>query len=306
MKVAVVGSGAMGGLFGSILTGGGVDVTLVDIWQEHVTVMRRQGITVVRDNKENVVPVHVTTQITDVKDPDLIIIFVKSYDTEQAARDCLQIVTPNTMVLTLQNGVGNTEKIGSILGRERIIAGTTSFGCTVLEAGKIKPSNIGEVTIGELDGAISPRLTRLKELFQKAGIETHVSDNIDSLIWSKLVVNVGINAITAITLLTNGQLLDFPESTSLLEKAAEEGIRVARHKNIRFLVDDPLQWVKDVAIGTYHNKSSMRQDIERGKKTEVDFINGAIVAEGAKAGIPTPVNQVLTLLVKSIEHRNRL
>ena len=307
MKIAVVGAGAIGGLFGSILTKGGLDVTLVDIWEESVKVMQTTGLTVVgQAGKEEVVKVKATTKIDEVGTPDLIMIAVKSYDTAQAARDCLKIVGADTMVFTVQNGVGNVDTIGDILGRNRIVAGTTSFGCTRLGPGKIKPSGIGEITIGELDGKITPRLQNLVDTFIKAGIEMHTSQNVDSLIWSKLVVNVGINALTAITMLKNGELLDYAETRSLQEAVVKEATAVAAAKNIKFLVDDPLAWVQEVARNTRDNKSSMRQDVERGSKTEVDFINGTIVREGLKLGIPTPVNDTLTKLIKTIEHRGKI
>lgn len=307
MKIAVVGAGAIGGLFGSILTKGGLDVTLVDIWEEHVKVMQSEGLTVVGENKkEEVVKVKATTKIDDVGTPDLIMIAVKSYDTAQASRDCLRIIGPNTMVFTVQNGVGNVDTIGEILGRNRIVAGTTSFGCTRLGPGKIEPSGIGEITIGELNGKITSRLQNLVDTFTKAGIEMHTSQGVDSLIWTKLVVNVGINALTAITMLKNGELLDYEETMSLQESVVKEAITVASVKGIKFNVDDPLEWVRAVARNTGENKSSMRQDVERGSKTEVDFINGAIVNEGKKLGIPTPVNETITKLIKTIEKRGKI
>lgn len=194
MKIAVVGSGAIGGLFGSMLAQGGLDVTLVDTWQEHVACMSAHGLLIERPNgKTEAIPVKTTTHIQDAAEPDLIIIAVKSYDTEQAATDCLSIVRPDTMILTVQNGVGNVDIIGNILGHHRILAGTTSFGCTRLAPGKIKSSDVGEITIGELSGNITPRLKQVVDTFSTAGFEMHTSQNVDSLIWSKLVVNVGIN-----------------------------------------------------------------------------------------------------------------
>jgi 2-dehydropantoate 2-reductase len=303
MKIVVVGAGAIGGLFGSILTKNGLDVTLVDIWTEHVKNLQVSGLIVVGRNGENKVKVKATNRIEDAGTPDLIVIAVKSYDTEQAAQDCLRIIGPNTIVLTVQNGVGHIEKIGKILGYDRIIAGTTSFGSTLLGAGTIKPSNIDEITIGELDGASTSRIRNLADTLIKAGIETHVSDSIDSQIWTKLVVNVGINALTAITHLKNGELFDYPDAMRLQALAVYEAIAVARAKGISLLVNDPLKWVIDVTRRTCDNKSSMLQDIERGTRTEIDFINGAIVTEGKKVGVPTPVNEVLTLLIKTIEKR---
>lgn len=303
MKIVVVGAGAIGGLFGSFLHKSGEEVTLVDIWEEHVKTIQSTGLKIIRQSGAEIFNIKSTTKIEDCGTPDLIIMAVKSYDTEKASRDCLPIVGSDTMVLTVQNGVGNIDIIGEVLGRNRILAGTTAFGSTILGPGEIRPSETGAITIGELDGSITPRLQQVVDTFTKAGIEMHVSQNVDSLTWTKLMVNVGINALTAITMLSNGQLLDHDETKQLQNMVVNEGVAVAEAKGIKFLYEDPLQHVRDVALSTYGNKSSMRQDIERGAKTEVDFINGTIVREGSKLGVATPVNEVLTLLIKTIEKR---
>lgn len=306
IKIAIVGAGAIGGLFGSLLHKGGENVTFVDINQEHIGVIQSVGLTVVRQSGNEVLKIKATTKIEEAGTPDLIIFAVKSYDNQQAAHDCLKIVGPNTIVLTVQNGIGNVDTLAAVLGANHIIAGTTAFGCTVLGPGKIKPSEKGSISIGELDGRITPRLEKVVAAFTRAGIEMHTSQNVDSLIWTKLLVNVGINALGAITLLTNGQLLEYEETESLQAAVVAEGAAVAKAKGIEFMTDDILQHVRVVAQGTYSNKASMRQDVERGSRTEVLAINGAIVAEGKKYGIPTPVNDTLTKLVKSIEKRGKI
>jgi 2-dehydropantoate 2-reductase len=306
MKIVVVGTGAIGGLFGSFLHRSGETVTFVDINKEHVSVMQSVGLTVVRQSGNEVFKVQATTNIEEAGTPDLIIFAVKAYDNQQAAEDCLKIAGPATTVLTVQNGVGNVDTLAAVLGRERIVAGTTAFGCTVLGPGKIQPSEKGSISIGELDGRITPRLQNIVETFAKAGIEMHMSQNVDSLIWTKLLVNVGINALGAITLLTNGQLLEYEETAALQAAVVQEGAAVAKAKGIEFMVDDILEHVRGVAAGTYNNKASMRQDIERGSRTEVLAINGAIVVAGKELGVPTPVNEALTKLVKTIEKRGKI
>ncbi|CVK19112.1 MULTISPECIES: ketopantoate reductase family protein [Sporomusa] len=306
MKITVVGAGAIGGLFGSFLCKSGEEVTFVDINREHVAAIQAAGLIIERQSGTEVLTVKATTNIEEAGTPDLIIFSVKAYDNQQAAEDCLKIVGPDTIVLTVQNGVGNVETLSAVLGAGRIIAGTTAFGCTVLGPGRIKPSETGSISIGELDGRITPRLERVVAAFTKAGVEMHTSQNVDSLIWTKLLVNVGINPLGAITLLTNGQLLEHEETKSLQAAAVAEGAAVAKAKGIEFMTENILEHVRGVARGTYNNKASMRQDVERGSRTEVLAINGAIVAEGQKLGIPTPVNETLTKLVKAIEKRGKI
>ncbi len=304
MKIAVVGSGAIGGLLGSLLHNSGEDVVLVDVWQEHIQAIRSSGLTVAGSDGDQVFRMKATAVVSEAGTPDLIIFAVKSYDNQVAANDCLKIAGPETIVLTVQNGVGNVDIIGEILGRERIIAGTCAFGSTVLAPGKIRPTPAGSLSIGELDGRVTPRLQNVVEMFVRAGVEMHVSREVDSLIWTKLMVNVGINALAAITRLTNGQLVELEELRNVQEAAVGEGIAVARAKGIPFMVDDILEHVRRIARATYHNKASMLQDIERGARTEVLAINGAVVAEGQKQGIPTPVNETLTNLVLALEKRS--
>lgn len=301
MKVTVVGAGAMGSLFGGYLAAAGEEVCLVDVWTEHVNAINENGLTILAAEGEKKVKVRAATQITAMDKPDLIIIFVKSSMTEEAARDCLKIIADHTTVLTLQNGVGNVEKICKVLGENRVIAGTTAQGATVVAPGVIKHAGVGDTQIGEASGVSGRRVENFAAAFSRAGIKTTGTDNVLSLIWSKLLINVGINALTAITRINNGQLLEYPDLVNLLTLAVNEAVMVAERKNIRLAFSDPVEKVKSVALATAGNKSSMYQDIERGRKTEIDVINGAIVAEASALGLETPVNKTLTLLVKAIE-----
>lgn len=303
MKITIVGAGAMGSLFGALLAQCGQDVLLVDKRCDHVQAINENGLIINHpDSSETVVRVKASTDTAHAGHTDLLLLFVKSYDTEQALQACLHMVGADTVVLTLQNGLGNIEKISRIVGTDKVIAGTTSYGCCALGAGHIAVSNVGEVTIGEIGGALSTRIQKIVGIFKAAGIQIHLSENIESIIWTKLAVNVGINALTAITALRNGQLLAQAETKQLMSSAIHELVQIAQQKNIKLLAD-PIELAFKVAQATSSNKSSMRQDIERGTRTEIDSINGAIVAEGMNLGIATPVNHVLTLLIKTLENK---
>lgn len=303
MKITIVGAGAMGSLFGALLAQCGQDVLLVDKRCDHVQAINDNGLIINHpDSSETVVRVKASTDTAHAGHTDLLMLFVKSYDTEQALQACLHMVGTDTVVLTLQNGLGNIEKISRIVGTDKVIAGTTSYGCCALGAGHIAVSNVGEVTIGEIGGALSTRIQKIVGIFKAAGIQIHLSENIESIIWTKLAVNVGINALTAITALRNGQLLAQAETKQLMSSAIHELVQIALQKNIKLLAD-PIELAFKVAQATSSNKSSMRQDIERGTRTEIDSINGAIVAEGMNLGIATPVNHVLTLLIKTLENK---
>ena len=182
-----------------------------------------------------------------------------------------------------------------------MIGGITNHGSTLLGAGHIRYAGRGDVIIGKSDGKLSGALRNIASILTKAGFETKVSKDIDSVIWSKLVINVGINALTAITRLNNGKLVEYEESRELLRSAVQEAVKVVKRKRIKLAYDDPIQKVESVSKATGGNVSSMLQDVLNKKRTEIDFINGAIVRQGKALGIPTPVNEVLTNLVKIIE-----
>jgi len=305
LRIAVVGAGAMGSLFGGLLAEAGEDVVLVDIWEEHVRAINERGLHIKGVSGDRVVRVRATTKHAEVGVVDLMLIQVKSYATEKAIRDALPMIGERTVVLTLQNGLGNVEKIAAVVGRERVLAGTTAHGATVLGPGEIYHAGRGPTVIGEVDGRITDRVKAIAATFNRAGIETEVTDNIMGAIWTKMLANVAINALTAITGLYNGELLELEETKAVMLKAVDEAVAVAKAMGIKLLVEDPHEFVLGIARATATNKSSMLQDVERGRRTEIDAINGMIVHYGRELGIPTPVNEVLVAAVKGIELRMR-
>jgi 2-dehydropantoate 2-reductase len=226
---------------------------------------------------------------------------VKSYDTKEAAISTKPLVGEDTRVLTLQNGIGNIEIIGEVVGNDRVIGGVTNQGATLLAEGHIRHAGKGETVIGRIDGKIPVEMRSIREIFNKAGLETRISRDIKGLLWSKLIINVGINALTAITRLNNGRLIEFEGTRKILREAVTEAIRIAKRKRIKLIYDDPLAKVEAVCEATATNVSSMLQDVLRKKRTEIDFINGVIVRQGQELGIPVPVNSILLDLVKTLE-----
>lgn len=298
MKVAVLGAGAMGSLYGGLLAEAGNEVVLIDVWKDHIDAINKNGVEIEASGGSRVVK-----SIRGVSEPaaagvaDLLLVFVKATMTAQAASAAKSLVGPSTTVLTLQNGLGNVEALCEAFDESRVIAGTTGHGSTMLGPGHIRHAGEGDTVIGELDGSSGERIKALAALFEKAGIPTKISDNVMGLIWTKLLVNVGINALTAVTGLKNGRLLDFPETDELLEAAVKEACAVAQAKGIRLETEDAVGHARLVAKKTGANRSSMLQDVSAKRQTEISVINGAVAADGKKLGVPVPVNTVLTNLV---------
>jgi len=300
MKTVIMGAGAMGNLFGGLLTLKGEEVWLVGVSKQQIDPLRTVGLTFEEKGKSQIIPINATSDVTSIGKADLVIFFVKTYDTEKAVSDALVLEKEDTIFLTLQNGLGNEEVICKKMDRKKVMLGVTGQGSTLLKPGHIRHAGWGKSFIGELDHRITERALRIAQMFCKAGIETEISSNIHDHVWGKLLTNIGINALTALTGFKNGQLLDYPETMRLMEKLVFEAIEVARRKGV-WIEENPIDKVRKAVEATRENRSSMGQDFDHRRKTEIDAINGAIVKEAQHLGIPVPFNQAVTDLVKAIE-----
>jgi 2-dehydropantoate 2-reductase len=236
---------------------------------------------------------------------DLVIVLVKSFDTRRAIEAAVPIVGPDTVVMSLQNGLGHEEELIAVVGREHVMAGKTYVGGVLLAPGQVR---IGvkdkETLIGELDGTLSFRAQAVAKAFEAAGLRCIVSDNILGTMWDKLLVNVATGALAGITGLTYGELYAVPEIEQTALAAVAEAIAVAQAQGVRLSMTDPRQpWLKARAGLPPQFKTSMLQSLEKGSITEVDFINGAVVRQGEKFNLPTPVNRTLVACIKGIERR---
>jgi len=305
MKIAIIGAGAMGCLYGGKLSQSKENqVYLLDIWKEHIDAINMQGL-IMEEAEESFVyqNLKASVQASEVGKADLVIVFVKSTLTRQAVQGAKEVFGEDTLVLTLQNGLGNIDLIGEEVGLSNVIGGTTAHGAYMKGPGEICHAGFGKTIIGELNGTTTERIQEIARVFQSVGLETEISINILGLIWDKLIVNVGINSLTAITGLYNGELLDHPELLCIMKSAIDEAVAVANSKNIELSSQDPYAHTLEICKNTATNKSSMLQDIMNKRRTEIDMINGGILREGEKEGIATPVNRVLTDLIKYWEKK---
>lgn len=303
MKIAVAGAGAMGSLFGALLTEAGNDVWLYDVWPEHVHAVAEHGLSVEHEGRTRIVQIKATTEPKEIGHADLVIIFVKSTQTKPAAETARRLLCNDAMVMTLQNGMGNADIISEFIEPVRILAGTTSHGATMLGPGHIRHAGVGPTTIGvwakSKEGA--DRARQFADFFTQAGIETETVDDVHSVVWNKLLINIGINAITALSGIKNGQILDLEITRELSRAAVEEAMKVARAQNVK-IRDDAVGHVFKVAQATAVNRSSMGQDVDNKRQTEIAAINGFIVREAKKLGLEAPVNQTLTALVETLQY----
>ena len=302
MKIAIVGAGAMGSLFGSLLAESGNEVWLCDIREDHIRAVERYGLKIESEAEARKVWLNATTSPDQIGKCELVLIFVKSTQTESAAKTAARLADRNGFVMTLQNGMGNADTIAGYVETKRIIAGTTSQGATLLGAGNIRHAGKGPTFIGPWGGTAEEfEIARqTAALFTQARIETTAVEDVRPVIWDKLLVNVGINAITALTGIKNGQILDLESTRKLSSIAVEEAAAVARAQGIQ-IREDPIAHVFQVAEATAPNRSSMGQDADHRRPTEIGSINGFIVSEADRMGLTAPVNRTLTALVETME-----
>lgn len=305
MRICILGAGSLGSAMGGLLAEAGHDVTLINRNVAHVSAIRASGLTLRVEGSDRVVRVAAATGTEAMAPVDLVIVLVKSQDTANAVSPARNIIGPETLLVSLQNGLGHEEILADIAGRSRVLGGKTYVGGGMLAPGHVSASAKGKETIiGELDGGTSPRVEALAKAFTDAGLLTIVSPDIASAMWEKLLVNVATGALAGITGLTYGELYAIPEIEATAIAAVSEAMAVAKASGITLQTTDPrAPWVKAAAGLPPDFKTSMLQSLEKGALTEIDFINGAIVRAGQRVGLPTPVNATLVALVKGVERK---
>lgn len=291
--ILIVGTGAMAGLFGARL-GPHAEVTLLGTWKAGLEALTRDGIHLQENGSAIQVPVRVSSNPADCRGAEIALFLVKSWQTQRAAAMLAKCLVPQGVALTLQNGLGNLELMEAELGPQRVAQGVTTVGATVVGPGKVRVGGTGVTYV-----APHPRLEPLVDLLETAGFEVHPADNIKTLVWGKLVVNCGINPLTALLEVPNGELLIRPGARATMQAAAQETARVAEANGVKLPYPDPVEQVEEVARRTASNVSSMLQDIRRRAPTEVNAINGAVVEMADRLGVPAPVNRTLWNLVRA-------
>jgi len=294
MSISVIGAGALGTFYSTMLAGSGQDVTLV--CREKDVEILKKGISVTGTLEKTAHPdISAVPQASDI-----IFVTVKTYDVMSAVKNIP--LKPDTLVVIVHNGIGVDEGTAAILGKGHVCVGISYSGVTFLEPGKVRLAGYTETVLGSVEPAVEDKLGMVREILEKAGLKARIADDIRSAQWEKLYANIAINPITALTGLNNGMLLEIPELKALVAKVVTEAASVSRSQGIKTGVD-PLENAFKVIRDTYNNRSSMLQDVTRGRRTEIDALNGKVCEMGRKAGVPTPYNDTITALVKGVEKR---
>jgi len=301
MKIAIIGAGSLGSVMGALLWEAGADPILVERNADEVNHIRANGVWIEGVSGDRYVRPRICDNLTGLEKADLVIVLVKSYDTRNACNTIREVISDQGAILTVQNGIGNLDVLDEAFPG-RVLIGVTTMGAMTLGIGRVRHTGLGPTLLGEVGCEITERAVAIRNALRLMnGGPVDVVDNALGSVWSKLIINAGINAPATLLGLRNGDLPKVESGRELIRNVVKECIEIVNAKGIKLVFDDPEEQVVKVCEGTSGNLNSMFQDIIAGRKTEIDFINGAIVAQAKSLGLEAPVNQTLALLIRSLE-----
>lgn len=303
MKIAIIGAGAMGCRFGAMFHATGHEVILVDRWKEHVESIQNNGLRVISEKGETILPIAATVNPEDAGRADVVLIFTKASHTEAAVEGALPIIDERTLVMTLQNGLGNVEAMLKWVNKDQVIAGTTNFATELMGPGTIRALGSGQTHIMSVSGVVTPGLEQLEAAMNEAGMNVDISENAYNIIWNKVAFNAVMNPLTALTRLKVADLGTYGPREPFMREILKEIAQVANTQGVELDIEEILgtiRYVLDPEASGEH-LSSMLQDILAKRPTEIEYMNGAIVRLAQEAGIPVPNNAMFYHLIRMLE-----
>jgi len=304
MKIAVVGCGAMGSVYAALLADAGHEIWAIDNWKEHVDAMKANGLRLEGASGDRTVRVNATTNPADAGPCDLAILSTKAMHVEKAAQSMKPLLRDDTVVLSIQNGLGGPDTAAKVLGRERMLVGVVGgFGASMKGPGHAHHNGWELVRLGELAGPISPRLEAVAEVWRSGGFRVKCFDDIDQLVWEKLICNVCFSGTCAVTERAIIEVIEDPDTWQVASGCATEAYNVARARGIRLDFTDPVAYVHAFGMKIPKARPSMLLDHMAGRMSEIEAINGAIPVAAKAVGVAAPYNEVISALVRAKERR---
>lgn len=300
MHYAMIGTGAMGGALGTLLARSGEQVTFIDTDREVVRAVSQNGFHLEGVAGEHQVAVRISADPGNSSWADVAIVLTTANDTDAAAATAKHVLKPDGFALTLQNGIGNYEKLATVLGGERVLAGSILSSAQRLGPGESELTKLDPTRIGEVGGPITERVRDLATVLERAGFMAEPTDNVLGVMWSKLIHNAAVNPICAASGLVLSETSKVAELEELRTAIVEEALAVARAEGVELLIPAPLEKLR-VHVASKHTRPSMLQHIAAGRRTEIDAINGAIVRRAEAHGIAVPANKAIVAVIKGLE-----
>jgi 2-dehydropantoate 2-reductase len=302
MKIAILGCGAMGSVYAALLGDAGHEVWAIDSWQDHVDAIKQNGLRLEGASGSRVVKINVTNDTSEVGVCDLVIIATKAMHVETAAYSAFPLIDTDTTVLSIQNGLGGPQTAAKILGAEKVAVGVVGgFGASIKEPGYAHHNGWELLRLGELSGPITSRLRTIASTWESGGFRVECFDDIDQLVWEKLICNVCFSGTCTITGLTIGEVMEDSDAWFCASRCAQEAYNIAIAKNINVRINDPIDYVRNFGSKIPGAKPSMLLDALAGRMSEIDAINGAIASAGIEVSVETPFNSVISALVRNKE-----
>ena len=302
MKIAVVGAGAMGSVYATLFAESGHDVWAIDQWAEHVDAINRDGLRLTGFTGDRTVAVSASTSVADAGQCDMYVIATKAAGAGAAAESIAPFLSAETNVVTIQNGLGAGARITEHIAPEAIVVGVAQgFGAAMVGPGHSHQNGMKLLRLGELNGGETARLDEVAALWADAGFPVQAFADIDQLIWEKFICNVAVGGPSIVSGLPIGELLASDTWRPVAVGCATEAFDVAKALGINLSFDDPVAYVDAFVAKMPDAKPSMLQDHENGRRSELDAINGQVVEQGRKAGVPTPHNDEICNNVREME-----
>jgi 2-dehydropantoate 2-reductase len=303
VKIAVVGTGAMGSVYAALLGKAGHELWAIDTWQEHIDAIARSGLTVSGASGEYVVDrLNVAGAPGDAGPCDLWVIATKAQDVESVAAGIATLLRPDDVVMAFQNGLGAGQRVARHVPGQHIVIGIAEgFGSTVPRPGAVHHEGMRLIRIGEMDGGLTDRVVRIEHLWRQAGFNVAAFADINVMIWEKFLCNVTLSAPCAVFDVTVGQLMAKPELWAVALGCTWEAYRAALATGIRFEFDDPVRYVSEFAATIPNASPSMRLDHLARRRSEVDAINGQVVEVSRALGLRAPYNEALCAVLRRRE-----
>jgi 2-dehydropantoate 2-reductase len=302
MRIAIIGTGAMGSVYAALLAHTGFDVFAIDVREDHIAAINGHGLKISGASGSKTVRLQASTKAQDAGSIDLAIIATKAFDVEAAAKSVEPLLSSEGFVLAIQNGLGSAERIAAIVGEDRLITGIAGgFGASNPAPGEVHHNGWEFIRLGEYDGGLSARLTRTAALWEKAGFRVLQFPDIHRMVWEKLICNIAFGGPCTLTGLTIGEACASPDAFSVCAACATEAFNIAKAKGIAVEISDPVSYVRNFASKIPGARPSMLLDHLAGRRSEIDAINGAAARLGPGTGVPAPVNTTVVSMVRARE-----
>lgn len=307
MKIGIIGAGAMGSVYAGLMADAGHDVWMFDNWAEHVAAVRANGLKVEGASGDRLARPNATSDAAEAGEVELAIVATKAMQTKAAVEAARPMIGASTAVLSLQNGLGNVERISELVDPANVLCGIAGgFGASMVGPGHVHHNGMEAINMAEAGGGVSPRVEAVAEAWRSSGFTVGVYDDIWPVVWSKLMANIAVSATCTLTGMRVGQITENEWAWGLSLDCVREAAACAEAKGIKLLYDDPVAWVQDFTTKIPNARPSMYLDTQAGRVSEIGSIHGGVVAEGEKLGVATPTCAFMVRAVTALQEKNRV